>query len=197
MASAHTLWIIANPAAKFLKALDRLPKETEVVTGLTADVFEKSGTRPEVILNCTGKGDVFDQIWPLADGLKWVHSLSAGVENSLTDNLRHSQVPFTNAAGVYARSLGEYALASMLFFAKDLRRMLAQQAAHEWRQFDVDELHGRTLGVIGFGGIGRSAARKAKAFGMKIVALRRKPAQPDNDADEYITRDRMKDLMAE
>lgn len=195
-ASANTLWIIANPAAPFLKALDRLPKETNIVTGLTADVFENSHTKPDVILIGTGKGDVLGQLWPKLEGLRWVHSMAAGVEHSLIPELRDSHVPFTNAKGVYARSLGEYAVAAMLFFAKEMRRMIKQQAAHEWTAFDVEELHRHTLGVVGFGSIGREAAKRAKAFGMNVIALRRKSAAPDDVVDEYVTQDQIASLMS-
>ena len=193
-----TLWVIADPAARHLRLLEKLPDTTSIVTGKTAEIFQQNGGSPDAILITTGKSDVLSQVWPgEGSSLRWVHSLSAGVEHILPfDGLRESAVPFTNAAGVYARSLGEYAVASMLFFAKNLRRMLSQQANGVWEAFDVEELHGKTLGVVGYGGIGKQAANRAKAFGMKILALRRNTAAPDEVVDEYVPREHLHSLLS-
>lgn len=193
---AQTLWVIAPPTARYLSVLDRLPDSTHIVTGMTPEVFQQSGTSPNVILVCTGRGDVLEQVWPKDGALRWVHSLAAGVEHILVPVLRDSNVPFTNAKGVYARSLGEFAITAMLFFAKDLRRLVHQQEAGKWEQFDIEELHGKTLGVVGYGGIGQQAAQRAKAFGMKVIAMRRKAAEPDSIVDEYVTREKLHDLLA-
>src|SRR5436190_1174842 len=81
---------------------------------------------------------------------------------------RASDIPLTNARGVYSRSLAEFAIAAMLHFAKDLRRMTRQQQQGAWRPFLVEELHGKTLTVVGYGHIGQTTARLAHAFGMRI-----------------------------
>ncbi|HBY61793.1 MAG TPA: hydroxyacid dehydrogenase, partial [Solibacterales bacterium] len=130
--------------------------------------------------------------------LKWVHSLSAGVESFLIPEIADSAVPFTNARGVYARSLGEWAIAGMLYFAKDLRRLLRQQAEHRWQQFDVKELHGATLGIVGYGEIGRATAARAKAFGMKVLALRRRAHLSEDDplVDQVIAHEHILDMAA-
>ena len=60
-----------------------------------------------------------------------------------------------------------------MFFAKDLRRMIRNQAAGEWEQFDITMVAGQTLGIIGYGSIGRAIATRAHALEMKALALRR------------------------
>jgi hypothetical protein len=75
--------------------------------------------------------------------------------------------------GVFSASLGEFVMAAVLFFAKDFPRMRRSQAARTWDPFDVDWAQGKTLGIVGYGDIGRAAAERARAFGMKILALRR------------------------
>lgn len=72
-----------------------------------------------------------------------------------------------------------------LYFAKDLPRLRAQQAAADWHPYEVEELRGKTLAVLGYGDIGQAAAQLARAFGMRVVALRRRPAQPDAVVDRY------------
>jgi phosphoglycerate dehydrogenase-like enzyme len=69
----------------------------------------------------------------------------------------------------------------MLHFAYDLRRLIRQQEAGVWQPFEAQELHGKTLGIIGYGGIGSAAAERARPFGMRILALRRRPELSAND----------------
>jgi phosphoglycerate dehydrogenase-like enzyme len=90
-------------------------------------------------------------------------------------------IPLTNSRGVFARSLSEFAVAGMLYFAKNLNRMREAQRTQKWEQFDVEELHGSVLGVVGYGEIGRRTAERAKPFGMMVHILRRRPALAAGD----------------
>jgi phosphoglycerate dehydrogenase-like enzyme len=70
--------------------------------------------------------------------------------------------------------------------------MLKAKAAHRWEVFDVHELSTQTMGIVGHGDIGRAIARRAKAFGMKVLAVRRDPSPRagDEDVDRvYATKD--------
>jgi phosphoglycerate dehydrogenase-like enzyme len=76
----------------------------------------------------------------MCQDVRWVHSRSAGLDNVLFPELVASDVPLTNGSGVFSQSLGEFALAAILYFAKDFRRMLRNQMAGVWEQFDVEEI---------------------------------------------------------
>ena len=119
--------------------------------------------------------------FPYATRVRWVHTLSAGVESALSPEIINSPVPFTNGRGVYRRPLGEWAVAAMLYFSYDLPRMLRNQEAGRWDPFEVDELCGHTLGIVGYGAIGQAIAERARPFGMRIVAVRRRPELSAND----------------
>ena len=67
------------------------------------------------------------------------------------------------------------------YFAKDLPRLLKQKNNRNWEKYSVLEIRGATLGIIGYGDIGRAAARLAKAYGMKVIALRRNPDRSSGD----------------
>lgn len=196
--SAHTVLVFANPTDSYLKLLDELPSETRIVVGNRAEAFTEAAPEADVLLVGMGGKDAFRATWPLTKRVCWIHSLSAGIEGLLTPDMIASPVPLTNAAGVFAWSLGEFAVTSMLYFAKDLPRMLANQRARRWEQYDVDVLCGKTLGIVGYGGIGRASAERAKPFGMKIAALRRRPDRSKDDplVDEVYTPDRLKELLA-
>jgi phosphoglycerate dehydrogenase-like enzyme len=150
--------------------------------GVDADTLARFGPEADVILYSGFVGGVpFEQIWRLAKHVKWVHSLSAGVESTLIPDFVTSAVPLTNARGVFAPSLAEFVIVGMLYFYKRVRRLVENQRAHRWDEFLVDWLRGKTMGVVGYGEIGRESARLAKALGVKIFALRRNPQRSQND----------------
>jgi phosphoglycerate dehydrogenase-like enzyme len=136
-------------------------------------------------------------VWPLATGVRWVHSRSAGIENLLFPALVESDAVLTNGRGSFADSLGEFAMAAVLFFAKDLRRMRKSQAEGRWDPFDPEWVRGKTLGIVGYGEIGRATARRARAFGMRVIGLRRRPQASAGDPllDEALPLERRLELM--
>jgi phosphoglycerate dehydrogenase-like enzyme len=149
-----------------------------------------------VILNGFHDGSALRAILPLAERCKWIHALSAGVEKVLSHELVESPIPLTNGKGVFGPALAEFAIAGMLYFAKDLRRLIRQQAASRWEQFDVAFLRDQTLGVVGYGGIGRETARLAHALGMKVLAVRRRPPSPDEN-DPILERSFAREQLSE
>lgn len=179
---SHTILVLGNPAARHLALLDRLSSGgTRVLIGETLEAFQHAASEAQVVLLAGSYAELLRSLWPELRQLQWVHSLWAGLESTLFPELVESLVILTNGRGVFARSLGEFALAGMLHFAKNLSRMKAQQASARWESFDVEELHGHTLGIVGYGAIGRVASERARAFGMRILALRRHPEKCAND----------------
>jgi phosphoglycerate dehydrogenase-like enzyme len=100
--------------------------------------------------------------------------------------LAENDVVVTNGSGVFSHSLGEFVLGAILYFAKDFPRMLRQQRAGKWEQFDVDVIATQTVGIVGYGDIGRAVASRVKAMGMRVLAHRRRvPATVDPLVDRY------------
>jgi phosphoglycerate dehydrogenase-like enzyme len=169
----HTLIVLASPADSRMTMLRQLPAGVSVTVGDTPEVFAGVAPAADVLFNWSLDPALFRGVWELCPALRWVHVRAAGLDNLLFPELVASPVVLTNSTGVFSESLGEFALAAVLFFAKDLRRMLRAQAAGLWEPFDVTEVAGQTLGIIGYGDIGRAVATRAKALGMNIVAVRR------------------------
>ncbi|HEU0138455.1 MAG TPA: D-2-hydroxyacid dehydrogenase [Bryobacteraceae bacterium] len=194
-----TLLVLANPAARYLAALERLPDSTHIVVGDTKEAFLGKVAGAEVIFTGMGFAPLLRELWPDAARVRWVHSFSAGLDNVLFPELIESTAVMTNARGVFARSLGEFVIASVLFFAKELRRMIWQQREGVWEPFDVEEVHGQTMGIVGYGEIGRAAAERAHALGMKTIALRRRPELSSDDplVDRTVGPDGLFDLLRE
>jgi phosphoglycerate dehydrogenase-like enzyme len=155
--------------------LERLPAGTRIVEGDRPEVFEADAPEAGAILSWFAPPDLLEGVFAMAPRVRWLHSSSAGVDGLLFPALVGSPVTFTNARGAYSAALGEFAVAAMLFFAKDLRRMARSQAAGKWDPFDVEMLAGKALGIAGYGDIGRAIAERARAFGMRIFAHRRRP----------------------
>lgn len=114
-----------------------------------------------------------DDLVRKAPRLKWIHFASAGVDRAVEAGLMSSDLILTTSSGIHATPIGEYVLASMLMFTHRFHQALRQQDRHAWQRYDAPELRDRTLGIVGYGHIGREVARLALAFGMKVVAIRR------------------------
>src|ERR1700685_1072922 len=167
------LLVISSSYYRFLRFLDRLPQPVTIHTGNDLDYLKQHAPEADVILNGFHDGSALRAILPLATRVKWIHALSAGVEKVLSPELVASPVPLTNGRGVFGPALAEFAIGAMLYFAKDFRRLIRQQEAARWEQFDVAFLRDQTLGIVGYGGIGREVARLAHALGMHEMGLRR------------------------
>jgi phosphoglycerate dehydrogenase-like enzyme len=116
----------------------------------------------------------------LAPQMRWVQLLSAGADHLPKAELGH-HVAITTASGIHAATMAEYTIASMLAFAHKLHTLIRAQTHREWRRSGefmaaVDAMRGHTLGVVGYGSIGRETARIAHALGMRVLALKREPA---------------------
>jgi len=125
-----------------------------------------------------------------APALRWVQLHMAGV-NALVDHPLYTDtaLPLTTTSGVHAATIAEYAVTMLLALAHRVPRMVEWQARgawppdeQRWPLFVPSEVRGATLGVIGYGSIGRELARIAKsAFGMTVLASKRDPARRADD----------------
>jgi phosphoglycerate dehydrogenase-like enzyme len=130
--------------------------------------------------------DLPHDIRSLAPRLRWVQAVGAGI-----DHLAHVDLPddcvVTNAAGVAAAPIAEFALARLLAVWKRLPELDLRQAQREWRPVFGRTIEGATLGVIGLGAIGSAVAVRAHAFGMRVLATRRRHSAGDgHDAVEEL-----------
>ena len=125
-----------------------------------------------------------------APALKWVQLHMAGV-NALADHPLYTKtaLPLTTTSGVHAATIAEYAMTMLLALAHRVPRMVEWQGRRAWPPdeqrwplFVPSEVRGATLGIIGYGSIGRELARIAKsAFGMVVLACKRNPGQRADD----------------
>jgi phosphoglycerate dehydrogenase-like enzyme len=186
LTDAVTVVVLGGAAEPALKRL------SELGPGVTIKHADKaSGLSPEladarVLFQWAGSRDELKLVLAGAPRLEWIHGRYAGLDAILCPELIESPVPMTNGRGSFSQSLGEFVMCGALYFAKDLPRMLRSKADRNWDTFDVLELSRQTLGIVGHGDIGRAIARRAKALGMKVLALRRDvtPRPGDEDVDQ-------------
>ena len=122
-----------------------------------------------------------------APRLRWIQLSSSGVVHIVEQmGLGDRPIVVTNAAGMHALPLAEFVLFAMLYFAKRMPRVLADQRRHHWERFALDTLPGKTLGIVGLGHVGGAIARLARSAGLRVVAARRTAGaaseSPDADA---------------
>lgn len=108
-----------------------------------------------------------------APRLKWVQTMSAGVDRFTRADFWDSPVMLTGVSGIHATPIGEFVLEFMLMFAKQAPRCFRQQQQHRWGRFMPTVLRDKTVGIVGLGSIGREVARLCRAFGMRVIAGRR------------------------
>jgi len=150
----------------------------------------------EVLFLRWGIGEeTFQRLVASIPNLRWVHTISAGVDHLLSPQLSASDIILTNASGVFDVPIAELILSYMLAVVKRLPEFFDQQQSHRWHQLGLGELQGQTVGIIGMGSIGAEVARLCRAFGMHVLGLRRHPS-PGEHADEVLPPAHLHSLLA-
>lgn len=121
-----------------------------------------------------------DELLQAAPGLKWIQLISAGADHMMKGPAGGGKLRITTTSGVHAASLAEFAIAMMLMHVHRLHATSRAQYRHQWLPAPefmktADTLRGKTVGIIGYGSIGRELARIAQALGMEVLALKRDP----------------------
>jgi phosphoglycerate dehydrogenase-like enzyme len=173
-----TILVLAEPAEPQVSALKKRLSGVRIVAGNSVNVFEQAATHANVLFNWSGSLTLFRKVFELCPNLSWVHSRSVGLERTLFPEIIGSPVVLTNGTGVFSASLGEFVLGAILYFAKDFRRMIRNQKAGIWEPFEVMPVSGQTVGIIGYGDIGRAIAARVRPLGMKVLAVKRHISTP-------------------
>jgi phosphoglycerate dehydrogenase-like enzyme len=193
-----SLLVLSDPGDPQLSMLDALRETADVAVGNSPDAFKNAAGSAEVIFNWSGSLSLIREVFLMSHAVRWVHSRSAGLERTLFPELVASNVTMTNGSGVFSPSLGEFALGAILYFAKDFRRMIRNQTAGLWEPFDVLPISGHTVGIVGYGDIGRAVAARVRAMGMKVLAVKRHVSAqiPDPLADQIYGPDHLIEMLS-
>lgn len=154
---------------------------------------EQDYLEAEVILGWTGP--VLEALQRDDAKIRWIQSISSGVDYFPFDLLKKRGVILTDASGVHASSVAESTMAMMLGFARGIAAAVRTQSGKVWdRSLPTHELNGATLTIVGAGQIGRRLAHLAKAFDMRIIAVSRS-GKPLPEADETYDASRLDEAI--
>ncbi len=179
--------LVGNASPEFLAAVRAVSERIDVVT--SDDVKD----RPELVeqLEIVYGGLSRAQL-PGAARLRWLQTAGAGVNGLLTPELRESDVVVTNASGIHAEPITEHMFGMLLMVTRRLAEAWDQQKSRAWKGYDfganVRMLSGKTLGVLGVGAIGGHSAKVGRAFGMRVIGLRRS-GKPHPEVERMYTMD--------
>lgn len=167
----------------------------QVMTEVTDGSGDGAGRVSPAVLEAVADARIYlgygiaPQIVSGSPELRWVHSGAAGVGSSLTPEMRGSPVIFTNSAGIHAPPMAETVLGMILYFGRGFDFAVANKAASTWSTdpfyvagAPLREMGDTTVGLVGFGGIGREIARRVAALGGRVLAVKRTPARPGEGA---------------
>jgi phosphoglycerate dehydrogenase-like enzyme len=152
-----------------------------------------------------------------APHLRWIQFYSAGIDSVLDHPLVQTAVSLTTASGVHAVTMAEFVFAVVLAWYHRLPRIIDWQQRRRWpgsaerlTLFSQEELAGKTIGIVGYGSVGRQVARLASAFGMRAVAIQHSAEHRDHGfqftgvgdpagtlPDRYFTPDELRTMLAE
>jgi phosphoglycerate dehydrogenase-like enzyme len=178
----------------------RVPKKLVVLGGLPPGVREqflsaspglqiamvndtaaaaKEGTDADIVLGLTSAGGICErEIIDNAKQLRWIHSMSAGVERCMViPSVAGRDLLVTNMRGVESAAIAEHAIAFAMALARGIDTFVTDKNREVWSRQDAQAtqmqvLDGKTMLVVGLGGIGTEVAKRANALGMKVVATR-------------------------
>ena len=143
-------------------------------TSTFKEIPDESWQRTEILITVGSSIPRKEQV----PHLRWVHLYSAGADSIISNPLfEDTSIALTTSSGVHSINIAEYVLAAMLSWYHRFPQLQRWQQEKRWKtsyddqqESTPDELRGKTLGIVGYGSIGREIARQAQAFGMHIVA---------------------------
>jgi phosphoglycerate dehydrogenase-like enzyme len=190
MSGKSTRVVIVVEVEGLEEAARRVP-DVEIITAYDRASALRRAADAEVL--CVARFD--SELFSAAANVRWVHAMMGGVERVLFPEFVESPIPLTCIKQCFGMPGAQHAMASMLASSS---RMID----HWWLRLrkTVDcrvgrELRGNTLGIIGFGNIGRTLAELAKPFGMRVIAMARNPRAQAAPADELLGPNQLPELL--
>jgi phosphoglycerate dehydrogenase-like enzyme len=142
-------------------------------------------------------GGVTPELFSKANKLRWVQTISAGVEDYGWKEFVDSKVVLTNCKIVQGPTIADHAMSMLLAHTRGLKRLFTEQAREEWTRDGegLTELQDMTAVVIGVGGIGSQIAQRAHAFGIKVIGVDPKDIPPNPSISRIVPPDRLDSVL--
>ena len=171
----------AHGLSKYFEQIEYFP---------TLEALQSNPSKEEInsIFVADKNQELFVNILDYCPNVKWVHTEMVGVDNVLCEQIVNSNIVLTNPKGAYSESLAEFILYGILHFTKRMPLLNQQKKDHIWNKVTVGWGRGQTIGIVGYGDIGRVTARLLKAsLQTRILALKRNLQYGILPEDELLT----------
>lgn len=161
--------LIGDAAKQFEQPILERHPDMDVVSVSVQDAMDNVRDDVSCIVGWRFSKDLFRQL----PNLKWIQSISVGVDDWLPDSIIPPEVIITNTSGLYADEGAEYIIWALITLFRNFDVAVRNQHKRRWQQVAGVSLAGKTIGIAGMGNVGRATARMARAFGMRIIAISR------------------------
>lgn len=119
-----------------------------------------------------------------ARNLEWLQLQMAGTDSYLKPGILPEKVVLTNVTGAFGESIAEYVLGAVLLLKNHFHTYIRRQSQKSWAKIPVTNLKGSTVLLLGLGDIGRETAKRMKAMGAYVIAVKRRPSERPDYVDE-------------
>lgn len=128
--------------------------------------------------------------------LRWIQSSAAGLDHCLTEEVIESSIPVTSASGLFADQVAEQTLALLFGLYRQLPVFFAQSRQRQFVRQPTWDVHGKTIGIVGFGGNGRRIAQLLGPLGNSIHAIDWYPTDPLPEVESLRGLDALDEVLA-
>jgi D-2-hydroxyacid dehydrogenase (NADP+) len=193
-ASSRQSWVSTDAALARYRAA--AGAGADIVVARSPEEFSREAANADGIIGGITKAD-----FPAAKKLKWVQTISAGVEAySFWPEFVQSDVQLTNCKVVQGPTIADHAFAMLLALTRGLHEYIPNRSKRDWggrtaTPEGMTELPGMTAVVIGAGGIGTQIAQRANGFGMKVIGVDPRDMPVSNFFSEMVPPDRLDEVL--
>ncbi len=185
-----------DPGADWLSPPPAEPHDEPPAWGASVAGERKAALeRAEVLIGLHTPQDLMS----LAPRLRWIHSVGAGVDGWVAAGVSSDRVFVTNSSGLGARSIAEFVIGRLLQVWKNFRAIDEAQRERRWAPAHGRTFGSTTMGIVGLGAIGEAVAVRARAFGIRVLALKRsyRAGMTSPVADELYGPEGLHDLLGQ
>jgi phosphoglycerate dehydrogenase-like enzyme len=182
MAQTQPKIVVLTPPGEGLpQGMDTLAADAELVVAHDGESLRDAIADAQILCVTDFRTDAIRTAWPAANALEWIHATSAGVDAILTEDVRASTIPVTNARGIFDQCIAEYVLGQIIAFCKDFIGNERLQQAHQWQHRETEPLPDYDFVVIAAPltpdtqGLFGAAEFTAMAPGARLINIGRGP----------------------
>lgn len=191
----HKLISLIKLSPKYLERLKLLAPNWEIISSEESSIYIPHLEDAEIIVGWNKEAD--KACFKPNSPLNWIQSWGAGVNNIPLEKLKQQNIILTNSSGVHAFPISETIFSMILMFTRRMHLYLRNQLKEEWKhEENLPEVHGKTIGIIGVGAIGEETAKLGKAFGMRVLGVRRS-GKASLNVDKMFDMEGLNELISE